>query len=1196
MSSVLPIILQGNNLGERHRHFNSLVHAAHQQSTSLSTVLDLPDISRLDTLFKIELAAKQRNVDFILKILQHEDMLFVSRALKCCTWLLESQYQDVINPEHLEGEVYPHMTMPAVNKMKQWLYVHLRDAQRCRQFYQHYSNRYDTKFKFLKHCTPNFIEDELLNIMDRITPKQLKVICEYCPRAIKLYYENVSKNAKAYAAFLQNEKEYFECTKCLLHSEPDSYFEILENHYYYERLGSLSSSITECIMKRHKQRVLGKPELYAVWLLDRSIMAKHLYADENKDIVFRLARAEYLGHIFSYKFVELFIKRLKVDERAAVKKKVFVDKDVGEKVAKSPYPEFSRPALAETETVFDDKQHDPEEYRFFERKKFTRRIKYRKCGKAEHCAIYSDYCNTQMIRMRTALDQLFDKYRFFNFDQTMSELRKKLTAESSVQNREFMMLVLVSKCGDNVEHVEKLIRFLADRYHNESSNLRAAIVRSLVVRARAWRLPADAWILLLDFGRDLGLDGVSTLICKEGMHAAVLRALLSGEECAPVLREVFLDNFSSLTEYKLSAAEKRIVGERLPALLLEAAKASPSKTLDRFELLLNVLSSLNKKVTECPGAVPALTEAVRRYSVAAEGLLRRLYVERMARRELFRENFALFQTDESYLNVLRHDATLLESTKEFENKLKEHSCNYDRFLRKLALYFGEDDGLAAMYVAVVERVMQSKPHAVLARPLAMLRVDLRPLIKEYLKEPKRSIKRRLASELQANFHLGGVVDLDTTAWRALGAKAIANRLSSCRTVDIDKYIMKSLEWRRTLRLALLLAERRGRAAEVYKVVAGKRPGAALRSALLYLKRNTSEEVETDVWRAVAPALDSLDLAVEQRRFLSRALQEVDSMPAEIQAEYWVTVFGALQKASPKKAMSVLCRVENILPAVNSDVIKKVIDDFLEEFNVETISDDDNFVYICNCMKVRIVSKYLLLAEVEEQEVRLDGIWAPFLDRLAALLRRNTVKAAQYLDELVMSLKYNTAFFNPRLSCLPVFERIVADLQTVLPMEGYFKTFVLLHATMLYYKAIKYCIKQYPDKFEDVKSKRIEGATAVGKQFGNYVAKELKELVSRYFESITVIYQKNLWTFLRDQFPFNESSSKFLSSFIEGLVEHGGTHALLLAEYLLDKEGGYNPDIKRKELLDILKRSQNEEVQFFLHGFLFSGGADRVCYS
>ncbi|XP_013133827.1 PREDICTED: uncharacterized protein LOC106099734 [Papilio polytes] len=656
MSSALPIILQGNNLGERHRHFNSLVHAAHQQSTSLATVLDLPDISRLDTLFKIELAAKQRNVDFILKILQHEDMLFVSRALKCCTWLLESQYQDVINPEHLEGEVYPHMTMPAVNKMKQWLYVHLRDAQRCRQFYQHYSNRYDTKFKFLKHCTPNFIEDELLNIMDRITPKQLKVICEYCPRAIKLYYENVSKNEKAYAAFLQNEKEYFECTKCLLHSEPDSYFEILENHYYYERLGSLSSSITECIMKRHKQRVLGKPELYAVWLLDRSMMAKHLNADENKDIVFRLARAEYLGHIFSYKFVEPFIKRLKVDERAAVKKKVFVDKDVGDKV------------------------------------------------------------------------------------------------------------------------------------------------------------------------------------------------------------------------------------------------------------------------------------------------------------------------------------------------------------------------------------------------------------------------------------------------------------------------------------------------------------------------------------------------------------EVDSMPAEIQAEYWVTVFGALQKASPKKAMSVLCRLENILPAVNGDVIKKVIDDFLEEFNVETISDDDNFIYICNCMKVRIVSKYLLLGEVEEQEVRLDGIWAPFLDRLAALVRRNTDNAAQYLDELVMSLKYNTAFFNPRLSCLPVLERIVADLQTVLPMEGYFKTFVLLHATMLYYKAIKYCMKQYPDKFEVVKSKRIEGATVVGKQFGNYVAKELKELVSRYFESITVIYQKNLWTFLRDQFPFNESSSKFLSSFIGGLVEHGGTEALLLAEYLLDKEGGYNPDIKRKELLDILKSSQNEEVKFFLHGFLFSGGADRVCYS
>ncbi|KPJ14826.1 hypothetical protein RR48_04311 [Papilio machaon] len=1190
MSSTIPIKLEGNNLGERHRHFNSLVLAAHQQGKCLATVLDSPDVSRLDTLFKIELASKHRNVDYILKTLQHEDMLFVSRALKCCTWLLESEYQDVINPEHLEGEVYPHMITPAVNKMKQWLYIHLRDAQRCRQFYQHYSRRYDIKIKFLKHCAPDFIEDELFNIIDRVTPKQLKVICEYCPRAIKLYYDNLSKYAQAYTAFLQNEKKYFECTKYILHSEPASYFEILEKYYNYESLGALSPTITECIMKRHKQRVLDKPELYAAWLLDKTTLAKHLRTDENKDIVLRLARAEYLNNYFSYKFVEPFIKRLKVDERATFKKKVFVDKDIGEKVVNCPYPKFSRPELTDTDTVFDDKEHDPEDYNFFELIKFSRYLKKRKYSRY-------DCFKMETHRMRTPLDQLFDRYRFFNFERTMFELRKKLAAESSVQNREFMMLVLVSKCGDNMEHVEKLIRFLVDRHHNEPSNLRAAVVRSLVVRARAWRLPADAWSLLLDFGRDLGLEGASPLICKEGMHAAVLRVLLSGENCASMLREAFLDNFSSLIEYKLSAAEKRTVGERLPSLLLQAAMAASDSALNRFKLLLDVLSALNKKLTEFPDAVLALTEAARCHPSAAEGLLRRMYEERVARRELFRENFALFQTNEAYMNVLRHDASLLKSTKEFEDRLKKRSCNYDGFLKKLALYFGEDDGLAATYIAAVERVMEDEPHVGLARHLAMLRADLRPIISEYMKEPKGSIKRRLASALQANFHLSGVVDLDATSWRALGAKLVVHRLLSCKAVDIDKYIARSLEWRRTLRVALLLAERRGRAAEVYKIVVGERPGTALRSALLYLKRNESDDLKADVWRAVLPALGSLDLAGEPRRFLRRALQDSNFVPADIQAEYWVAVFGALQKVSQKKAMPVLCRLENMLSEVNSDVVKKVIEDFLEEFNVETLSDDDYYHMKCNCMKVRIVSKYLLLGDSEEQGARLDKVWVSFRDRFVALLRQNIEGAARYLDEFVNSLKYNGAFFNPGLSCLPVFERIVADLRTILPMEGYFKTFVMLHATMLYYKSIQYCIKQYPAKFDNVQSKGTEGATVVGKHFGNYVGKELKELVSRYFDSITILYQKNLMTFLRDHLPFNESRNKFVSAFIGGLLETGELEALLVAEYLLDKEeGGYNPTPERMELVNILKSSQNEEVKFFLHSFLLSGSTETICYT
>ncbi|CAG4961016.1 unnamed protein product [Parnassius apollo] len=315
-------------------------------------------------------------------------------------------------------------------------------------------------------------------------------------------------------------------------------------------IANLVRSVRVCIMKNHKHRFANKPELYAGWLLDMKTLAKHLTDEEIKEVVLKLARAEYLYNLFSYKNVEPLIKKLSVDERASFKKQVFVQNEIGTKVSTWLYQPPSPPSGPECEvldSIFDDVKHKPDKYKDIEPPNFKRRIQ-NKCGAPMRSDIAYCMVGDCFPRSRkTLLDQLFDRYRFYSFDRKMFELRKLLMAEGSVKNREFMMLVLVSKYGENMDQVNKLIILLVERHKTEPSNLRAAIVRSLVVRACVWRLPPRAWSLLLDFGRELGLEEASQIICLEGMHAAVLRTLLSGEECPLSLKAAYLDNFSILT-------------------------------------------------------------------------------------------------------------------------------------------------------------------------------------------------------------------------------------------------------------------------------------------------------------------------------------------------------------------------------------------------------------------------------------------------------------------------------------------------------------------------------------------------------------------------------------------------------------------------------------------------------------------------
>ncbi|XP_073941226.1 uncharacterized protein [Choristoneura fumiferana] len=379
MVPFIPITLSGNTLGERHRQLNSLVNDAYKYSIPFKSIQDVPESSPIDRIFKIDLASKHRDVDYIVQNLKDTDMLYVSRALKC-TWLLDSDYSHIINPDFLEDALFPEMITPAINKMKHWIHYHLQDPERCRIFYDYYTKSdFQLAINFLRNCCNEYLLEEFQNIMTRIKPKQLKVLSEKCPQLAKTFYGRIKHDKDLLIHYLDHEEEFLHNLKYLLKPDPDTFFDILEKYYNVQRNRSLRSDLTQYIMLHHRDKFSKKPELYTVHLLDMNALAKCLSPEEAKDVVVKLAHAAYLEDWFTYKTIEPLILRLDKDARVALMKMIFVNKELGVKIKNWPYDLPTSPVREKKPgySLFLDKVHDPRDYDI-QFKKLRQDIKYRR--------------------------------------------------------------------------------------------------------------------------------------------------------------------------------------------------------------------------------------------------------------------------------------------------------------------------------------------------------------------------------------------------------------------------------------------------------------------------------------------------------------------------------------------------------------------------------------------------------------------------------------------------------------------------------------------------------------------------------------------------------------------------------------------------------------------------------------------------
>lgn len=430
---------------------------------------------------------------------------------------------------------------------------------------------------------------------------------------------------------------------------------------------------------------------------------------------------------------------------------------------------------------------------------------------------------------------------------------------------------------------------------------------------------------------------------------------------------------------------------------------------------------------------------------------------------------------------------------------------------------------------------------------------------------------KLAAALRANMHHARPApDALALGWRKAGMKAVAWRVMRCRPVQVKQLVDTLLEGegKRMARLALILAQRTDCAANIFSRTVTIHPLATLRAALLYFHK-FGDASDLNIWDIVKPSMSTANF--NGRKGLRHILGKREWVPKSIQPDYCAILYLTLIKSSDSYANSFLRNVLNNLANVSDDQLANVMLQILKNI------DNEHSVSF-----PAIVIRYLMLSKCKEElNTRIEKIGNVFLVKMEAFV--NKKDASRFLQrnlaQLLTSLHYNVAFFDTKYQCcLEVIEWFLTWMRKFMPEETYFEYYVRINATMMYYKAVRQSMEEYPEVFEDPVKRMTEGVDIVGFTFGKYIAKEVAQQKSNYFESIIEIYSDSFVNFLKCNFLYGSYKKELMSAIIKGIISESKSNEARLGIQIC--QSVHTKDTV--EIKDLLYKSEDKETQYFLH--------------
>uniref|UniRef100_A0A2A4JK73 Uncharacterized protein n=1 Tax=Heliothis virescens TaxID=7102 RepID=A0A2A4JK73_HELVI len=643
---MAPLDLDGATLGKRHQHYNKLVKEGIANPQPLTAIsLDNTDV---DNLLKIDLACHNKDVDYIIAVFKTGDMLCLSRALARSTWLItDSQYAHIINPDYLNSQLLPQMSVKAFAKLKKHVRHHIQDEVRAEQFYSDEKNAIDA-LKWLPSCSVSFIENNVEKHIDHLKLRTFKRLCERSNNVFQI----ISKDLQYYEI-----TKYARVALFLLKADVNKFLDIMEEKKAIQQLPQLSDKATHLIMKTCPKRIIDKFDQY-ITSIDIPTFSKYLKPDEVKPFIYKQATQDMkcypfyeLRRLFKYDVLKHFIHRLPKSDQFDFVKKIFIDK------------EYEK---------YDD-------------------------GTTENINIDSEPYKMKML-CKVVDTPSFVWYRFATFERAFEDITTTISRDLDNENKSAMLTVLTSCADNNLQHIQTLLQYFLDKHKKEESNFTLKFTTKLLKNINITQYDEKTWNLVNELFKTLKVYDETSSSCKKSdliVESIIVYHLLHDQNIPQVIKDNF--SFGTLISYgrKLNNEQRDKIFTFVYEALINKFKPITkeedlSDSIQNLLCILELLHDWEKQLTDYPLVINKIKECVQiKEDNSWKNSLVPLYnFKKSWRKYMFEDSITMNPCEDVCLNALKHDPQLLERHHKEINTLRSNDAvSLRRLLAKLRVYW-----------------------------------------------------------------------------------------------------------------------------------------------------------------------------------------------------------------------------------------------------------------------------------------------------------------------------------------------------------------------------------------------------------------------------------------------------------------------------------------------------------------------------
>ncbi|XP_028171926.1 uncharacterized protein LOC114361160 [Ostrinia furnacalis] len=447
--------LSGSNLPKRQHELNIQVNETVSKNVPFKEIEAETETSDADRLFKIDVAAKYKNTEFIIETLKSGDSLYISRVLKKCCWLYDDEFATIMNTDYLHYNIFPFMSLKMKKHLLTALYMNMRNENRAADFYRYCKKiKLDALgYKFLKFTSESFKLELMQENISEIERNDTEYWKMFIGNSFTLFEEYLRSSC-------WNKNDAFEKFSYLYSVSDVQYLDLLEKHVDESKNRfTLSLKITKHIAIKHKNRIMAKPDLY-VNILNVGKLLRHSSLNE-------------------VEFFAIFLLPAKVSEfwsnRHQIKFRQIIN----------VVPENERYAFAKK--IFADKYHNEE----FEMCKEFYVEKY-------YSLMTLDEREAWAMRHIASGNEIFGSgrnfiwYKFVNFTKAFDEIKKLIQTTTDKTKRSDLLKVLVQSATNNVE-VEKLLQYYYERHVNENKTNKTMFLLNITSHHNVFKFEDRCW-------------------------------------------------------------------------------------------------------------------------------------------------------------------------------------------------------------------------------------------------------------------------------------------------------------------------------------------------------------------------------------------------------------------------------------------------------------------------------------------------------------------------------------------------------------------------------------------------------------------------------------------------------------------------------------------------------------------------------